>query len=68
MSDTHHGGFVAVLSYHDGSGILGIWGTWPSIAQAEKGLKNLQAWPIAEGKWEIKPLLVPVGRGTGDEL
>jgi hypothetical protein len=53
-------GFVLVLKYFDGSGILGIWGPYATEQDAEAGKEALRKWPIEEADWSIEPLFTPL--------
>lgn len=50
---------VIVLSYVDGSGIQGIWGPYPSGADATGVLAELKTWPglSDQGDWSITKLI-----------
>jgi hypothetical protein len=58
--------WCAVASYHDGSGLLGIYGPYGSKGAADAQVKNLIAIGIyVNEKWETMPIR-RVAPGTHD--
>jgi hypothetical protein len=59
--------YVAVLFYYDRSGVLQVFGPYPTEGQAAEAVETLETWPAIEsGIWEVHPCTGVYGQGSGD--